>query len=93
MIEKSSLQAFVQGHVQGVFFRAFVLEKAKLLGVDGYVRNLPNGQVEVHAEGTKDNLDKLVEYLSIGPPAAQVADLKIRWSRYTGKYSHFIIRD
>jgi acylphosphatase len=93
MIEKSSLQAYIQGRVQGVFFRAFVLEKAKLLDIAGYVRNLPNGHVEVRAEGTKANLEKLIDYLKVGPPAAQVVDIKIQWSKYRGKYSHFIIQD
>ncbi len=93
MNEKSSLLALIQGRVQGVFFRAFVLEKAKLLGLDGYVRNLPNGQVEVRAEGVKTNLDKLIEYLKVGPPAAQVDDVKIQWLKYKGRYSRFIIQD
>jgi acylphosphatase len=93
MVEKSSFQALVKGRVQGVFFRAFVLEKAKLLDLRGYVRNLATGDVEVQAEGSKANLVRLIEYLKIGPPRAQVDDITIQWSKYRGKYFQFIIQD
>lgn len=93
MIEKSSLQAFIKGHVQGVSFRAFVLEKAELLDLKGYVRNLPTGDVEVHAEGPQANLESLIIYLKKGPPASRVDKVEIRWSKYRGKHSHFMIRD
>ena len=45
----TSVQAIVYGFVQGVFFRAFVIRRAKELGLTGYVRNLPQGTVEVVA--------------------------------------------
>jgi acylphosphatase len=93
MTEKAALQAVVCGHVQGVFFRAFVLEKARTLGIFGYVRNFPTGQVEVSAEGSKSSLEKLVEFLKKGPPAAKVTDLKIKWLNFSGKYTHFVIED
>ena len=93
MVEKSSLQAFVKGHVQGVFFRAFVLEKAELLDLNGYVCNLPTGEVEVRAEGSKANLESLIVYLKKGPPASRVDEVTTQWSNYRGKYSHFMIKD
>lgn len=93
MVEKSSFQAFVEGHVQGVSFRAFVLEKAELLDLKGYVRNLPTGEVEVHAEGSKAKLESLLIFLKKGPPASRVDEVKIQWSKYRGKYSHFMIMD
>jgi acylphosphatase len=92
MKEKAALQALVYGHVQGVFFRAFVQEKAESLGINGYVRNLPTGEVEVFAEGNTAELEKLVENLKIGPPAAKVTDLKLQWLKYSGKYSQFFIK-
>ena len=58
----------------------------------GYVRNLPGGVVEVQAEGEKKQLEELVGYLKIGPPAARVEKVDINWSEYTGNYSGFNVR-
>lgn len=92
MAEKESFQAIVHGRVQGVFFRAFVERRAEELGLIGYVRNRPDGAVEVTAEGVKPQLEKLVEYLKTGPPAARVDKVEINWSHYTGEYTGFSIR-
>ena len=93
MTDPASVRAVVCGRVQGVFFRAFVAGKAAELGINGYVRNLPGGRaVEVQAEGDKENLEKLIGYLKVGPPAANVEKVVTGWSDYTGKYSRFNIR-
>jgi len=92
MSELASVQAIACGYVQGVFFRAFVDRKAGQLGLNGYVRNLPGGSVEVLAEGERENLEKLIAYLKVGPPAARVKEVTTRWSDYTGKYTGFRIR-
>jgi acylphosphatase len=62
----------VSGKVQGVFFRASTRAQAQQLGIDGYARNLPNGDVEVLACGSEAALDALERWLQVGPPAAQV---------------------
>ena len=93
MVEQAALHAMIYGRVQGVFFRGFVFEKARILELTGSVRNLPAGQVEVKAEGTRENLAKLIGYLKTGPPSAIVTDLKIQWSSFSGKYPHFTILD
>ncbi|MFC1983263.1 acylphosphatase [Chloroflexota bacterium] len=80
------------GRVQGVFFRDFVARRANELDVAGYVRNLPGGAVEVQAEGEKKQLEELVSYLKIGPPAAKVEKVAVDWSEYTGNYSGFNVR-
>ncbi len=88
----ASVQAVVYGYVQGVFFRAFVSRRATELGLTGYVRNLPDWAVEVHAEGERSKLEQLIGYLRIGPPAAKVDRVTTNWSEYTGSYSGFNIR-
>jgi len=89
----ASLQAIVHGQVQGVFFRAFVSQKAAELGLTGYVRNLSSGrEVEVRAEGERDKLDRLVDHLKAGPPNAKVERVSTNWSRYTGRFSGFEIK-
>jgi acylphosphatase len=92
MTDLVSLQATVHGRVQGVFFRAFVARCAGELRLSGYVRNLPDGAVEVYAEGDRQQLEKLVGYLKAGPPAARVTEVVTGWSEYSGNYSGFSIR-
>ena len=67
----------VKGLVQGVAFRHFTKERARELGLAGWVKNLPDGSVEVWAEGAPDRLDLLVAWLRHGPPAARVAELDV----------------
>lgn len=93
MAETAHLSAKVCGCVQGVFFRSFVQHAARNLGLKGYVRNLPGGDaVEVKAEGTKQQLERLVEQLKIGPPSAQVTSIEINWSDYPEQFRDFDIR-
>jgi acylphosphatase len=92
MIEKASLHVTVRGRVQGVFFRASVEEQAIKLGLNGYVRNRPGNVVEVMVEGEKAKLKKLVEYLKVGPPAANVTEVSTTWGEFTGSFSDFRIR-
>jgi acylphosphatase len=56
------------------------------------VRNLPSGDVEVVAEGERERVEKMVEYLKRGPPAAIVRRVVTSWSEYTGYYSSFRVR-
>ena len=60
------------GRVQGVGYRWFVWREAERLGLRGLVRNLPDGSVEVIAEGVEDSLDRLERALSRGPSVAHV---------------------
>ena len=92
MDDRISVRATVYGRVQGVFFRTFVEEQAQQLGLRGYVRNLPSGDVEVVAEGERERVEKMVEYLKRGPPAAIVRRVVTSWSEYTGNYSSFRVR-
>jgi len=92
MDEPASLQAIVYGYVQGVFFRAFVSMRARELGLTGFVRNLPEGTVEVNAEGERNKLEKLISHLKVGPPGARVEKVVTNWSIHTGSYFDFNIR-
>lgn len=74
------LHAVVHGRVQGVFFRQTTKQKAVALGLVGWVRNLPNGTVEVKAAGTQDQLESLVAFLHQGPTDANVTQVDLSWS-------------
>jgi acylphosphatase len=76
--------AHVQGGVQGVGFRAFVVARARALGLSGSVRNLANGGVWVEAEGFREPLDRLLAELRVGPPAARVEHVSVTWREPTG---------
>lgn len=67
-----SIRCYVSGLVQGVCFRAYTQEKARELGVNGYVRNLADGRVEVLASGDPDSLASLRAWLHHGSPGARV---------------------
>jgi acylphosphatase len=66
----------VSGRVQGVFFRASTREQALKLGLRGYAKNLPDGRVEVLAEGDASALDALERWLRVGPPMARVESVE-----------------
>lgn len=91
-VESASLRAVVRGRVQGVFFRDFVRRWAYQLKLSGYVHNLPDGDVEVVAEGEKPGLEKLLAYLKEGPPAASVEEVVEEWGEAGGGFSEFSVR-
>ncbi len=81
----------ISGIVQGVGFRAFVWRNARSLGLRGYVKNLPDGTVEVVAEGEEEALRKLVELCWRGPAFARVDSVEERWEDPRGEYTDFSI--
>jgi acylphosphatase len=86
------LHAVVSGKVQGVSFRYFVVDRAKALSLTGWVRNLWNGNVEVTAEGSREDLEKLLQALHQGPPMARVALVNTDWEAYQGEFNGFHVR-
>lgn len=89
---KMQLFVIITGKVQGVGFRNFTQLNARQLGINGYAKNLPNGTVEVVAEGDKARLDALVALLKKGPRYARVDSLEIDERPFTGEYESFGIR-
>ena len=90
MLEQASFSATVHGRVQGVYFRAFVRDRAEALGLKGYVRNLSGGRaIEVRAEGEKTKLGELLNHLETGPSRAKVERVDVKWAEYTGRFNDF----
>lgn len=79
-----SVRATVIGRVQGVSFRWYTEERARDLGVTGWVRNEPDGSVALHAEGDDEAVDALVEWCRTGPALARVRDVAVREAAQTG---------
>jgi acylphosphatase len=65
----------IKGKVQGVFFRASTKDKANELGINGWVKNMPDGNVEILATGNKDQLENFIEWCRRGPKQAKVSDV------------------
>ena len=86
----AAVRAVVRGRVQGVGFREYVLNRARFLAVSGYVRNLPDGRsLEVVAEGSRSELEQLLEYLREGPRLSRVDAVDADWGEPTGAYDGF----
>jgi acylphosphatase len=75
----------VRGRVQGVFFRAETRERARSLGIDGWVTNAPDGSVEAVLEGDRERIDSLVRWLGRGPSLAEVEDVEVDWEEPRGE--------
>ncbi|MBI3909536.1 MAG: acylphosphatase [Armatimonadetes bacterium] len=86
------LHAVVRGRVQGVGFRAYVRARGAALGLCGWVRNTPEGHVEVVGEGPPGALRDLLVALRTGPPAAIVTDVEVDWDPPRGEPSGFRVR-
>ena len=92
MNEKVRAHLVIFGRVQGVFFRAKTQEKAKELGVFGWVKNLSEGRVEAVFEGERVKVEQMIKWAKKGPPGAIVSDLNVIWEEYRGEFSNFEIR-
>ncbi len=77
MAERVRSRVIVGGVVQGVYFRASTQRMASGLGVDGWVRNLPDGRVEAVFEGSPEDVDKAVAWTRTGPPHAVVESVEV----------------
>ena len=86
------IRAIVSGRVQGVGFRMSTLQKARHIGVSGYVRNLTNGNVEIVALGKAEKVDSLLQWAESGPPSAIVKNLEVEVMADDEEFPGFEIR-
>ncbi len=90
--QPARVEATVHGLVQGVGFRFYVLRLADRLDLTGWVANERDGTVRCVAEGPRASLDRFLEALRSGPPAASVDDVQVMWTVGTGAFSSFGVR-
>lgn len=81
---KIRAHVWVSGKVQGVGYRAYTCDAAKRLGVEGWVRNLDNGQVEAVFEGTEAAVTAMVQWCHQGSPAAIVQQVMVEYESPEG---------
>ncbi|HYV09137.1 MAG TPA: acylphosphatase [Thermoplasmata archaeon] len=89
---KGRARVIFRGRVQGVYFRAHCAEKAESLGLDGYVRNLPDGSVEAVFEGDRSVIEACIEWNRGSQPYAQVTGVEISWTSPRGDLNGFHVR-
>ena len=88
-VERAHL--IIEGRVQGVFFRACAKEQADELKLNGWVRNLPGGLVEIQVEGWKENLERFLDWCHAGSPDAVVTNVSVKYLQPTGEFGSFNI--
>jgi acylphosphatase len=79
---KKSVRLYIDGTVQGVFFRMFVKENAERYNVKGFVRNLESGKIEVFLEGNAEDVNKMIELCKKGPRHSQIKKVDIKQERF-----------
>lgn len=89
--ELTSAHIIIKGTVQGVGFRYYTRGLASSLELTGFVKNLSSGEVEIEAEGAKQNVQELIRDLQTKDMAEYISDLKLEWAPYQNKYQDFII--
>ncbi len=78
-VSRTRAHALVSGRVQGVYFRATTRDRARQAGVDGWVRNRPDGRVEAAFEGPTEAVESMVAFCHEGSPAARVDDVEVEY--------------
>jgi acylphosphatase len=81
----------VTGRVQGVFFRQTTANVGTRLGVTGWVRNLPDGDVEAVIEGEREPVERLIAWCHHGPPSARVDGVSVSWETAAGEFCRFSV--
>lgn len=92
MASQTRVHLLISGRVQGIGFRFGVIDQARQLGLTGWVRNTPEGDVELTAEGPEDRVQRLVTWCHGGPPSALVTDVQPTWGESRNEFSGFQIR-
>ncbi|WP_049922136.1 acylphosphatase [Halopiger djelfimassiliensis] len=85
MSERTRAHVFVSGTVQGVYYRATTRDTAREAGVDGWVKNLPDGRVEAVFEGPEEAVESMLEFCHEGSPAAEVEDVDVEYEEPQGE--------
>jgi len=91
MEENVRAHVLIHGRVQGVCFRMETQHAAETIGVNGWVRNLPNGAVEAVFEGTPSHVDRMLKWCNTGPPLSDVKHVDVKWEAYVGEFGKFEI--
>ncbi len=90
-MKKRRVRLFISGRVQGVYFRGYTRDTARLNKLSGWVRNLRDGRVEAVFEGDADDVEKMIAWCYEGSPHARVDDIEILEEVFSGEFETFTI--
>ena len=79
---KKSVRIYIDGTVQGVFFRSFVKQHAERLNIKGFVRNLEDGRIEIFVEGYVDDVKKMIAICEKGPKHSIIRSAEVKPERF-----------
>jgi acylphosphatase len=85
-------EIIVNGLVQGIGFRYFVVREAKKLGLNGFVKNLYTGEVMTVVEGEKAIVEEMIKKIRVGPIHASVKSCKVDWQEPKNEFTDFEVR-
>lgn len=88
--EEKAVKVTLSGKVQGVGFRSFVKRNARSKGVNGYVKNLPSGEVEAFFQGPRESVNEMIELIKKGPPTSNVDNVEVE-EKEPQEFSNFKI--
>jgi acylphosphatase len=89
---QARIRLIVKGRVQGVYFRASTVQRARQLALTGWVMNRYDGSVEMVAEGRPDSIEELIVWCGQGPPGARVNEVDLQRQDFRGEFCEFGIR-
>ena len=90
--QQSRAHISIRGRVQGVYYRASMVQEAQKAGLTGWVRNCADGSVEAVAEGSRVAIESLLAWCRQGPPGARVASVDVSWEAAAGSFSGFTVK-
>ena len=90
--DQARVHIWVAGRVQGVGFRAYVLQAGTWFGLVGWVHNLGYDQVETVAEGSRPVLEKFAEVVKTGPRGSRVEAVRVEWETPLGEFKRFNVK-
>ena len=91
MANLARAQVLITGRVQGVFYRAYTRDQARMRGLTGWVRNLPDGRVYAVFEGDREKVESMLAWCRQGPQYAAVDGVETEWLPYQGEFEDFSV--
>jgi acylphosphatase len=91
-MDNKRARIIVNGLVQGVGYRYFVVRKAEQLGLKGYTQNLHTGEVLTEVEGNSSLINELIKLLRVGPSHAKVNNLFVEWIEHKNEFKSFEVK-
>jgi len=88
---KVRAHVLVSGRVQGVYYRSYAVDEARMLGITGWVRNIRGNRVEAVLEGDSESVEKMIAWCWEGSPSSRVSDVEVTWEEPTGEFSDFSV--